>query len=180
MALKILGVVVLVLAGFLAYVSTRNGNFRYEKSALIKASPEAIYPYLSDLEKGNEWSPYTRKDPNMKKTIKGDGKSVGSSFEFDGNSDVGAGVIEIKELNPNHSVKLKLTMLKPFKAENDVEYVLVPEADGTRFSWIMSGDGGFLSKLITLLIDCEKMVTADWGKGFENLKQIVETPAAKN
>ena len=52
MLLKIsaaLGVLILL---FLAYVSTREGKFRYERSGLIAATPEDIYPYISNLKMG--------------------------------------------------------------------------------------------------------------------------------
>ena len=38
----------------------------------------------------------------------------------------------------------------------------------------MSGDGGFMGKLINIFIDCEKMVTADFETGIKTLKDLVE------
>ena len=75
---------------------------------------------------------------------------------------------------PNESMTLVLRMTKPFKAENKVEYRLTPEGADTRFSWRMSGDGGFMGKLMATLIDCEKMVTKDFVVGIENLKKLAE------
>ncbi len=113
----------------------------------------------------------------MKKTFNGNGHTPGSTYKFEGNSQVGSGELALLSATPSENVKIKLTMLTPFKAENEIEYRLVPEADGTRFHWIMSGDGGFLGKLVTTLIDCEKLATADWDRGIENLKRLVEKPA---
>jgi hypothetical protein len=82
------------------------------------------------------------------------------------------------KLVPNEAVQIKLTMTKPFQAENLVDYRLAREGNATRFTWAMSGDGGFLGKLMATLIDCEAMVTKDFVVGIENLKTVVES--AKN
>jgi hypothetical protein len=38
----------------------------------------------------------------------------------------------------------------------------------------MEGNGGFIGKLFTLFVDCEKMVTGDFEKGISSLKSVVE------
>lgn len=178
MLLKVVIAVVAVLVLFLGYVSTREGKFRYEKSGLIAATPEKIFPYISQLKKGGEWSPFEKVDPNMKKTFTGEDGTAGAKLEFAGNSEAGSGVIELLKVVPNELVELNLTMTAPIKAENLIEYRLTPEGDKTRFSWTMSGDGGFFGKLINIFIDCEKMVTDQFVKGIENLKVVVEGHAA--
>ncbi|WP_413612738.1 SRPBCC family protein [Bdellovibrio sp. HCB-110] len=172
---KIVGLIIaIIVVGFLGYVSTRDGKFRYDRSGVINAPPEKIFPYLVDFKKGAEWSPYEKVDPNMKKTFSGPEAQVGSIMEFEGNKDAGSGKLEILRIVPNEAVDIKLTMIKPMHAENLVEYKLTPEGTGTRFSWSMSGDGGFFGKLITVLIDCEKMVGDQFSEGINNLKTVVE------
>lgn len=168
-----IGVVVLVLA-FLGYVSTREGKFHYERSGEIAAPAEKIFPYLSNFELGDKWSPFTQLDPNMKKVFIGPVDQVGSVYEFDGNRDVGTGKLEFLKIVPNESVELKLTMIKPFFAENLVKYNLTPAGNGTLFTWSMEGDGGFMGKLINVFIDCEKMIGAQFEKGIASLKAIAE------
>jgi uncharacterized protein YndB with AHSA1/START domain len=174
MALKVgLGIVVLIVA-FLAFVSTKDGKFRYERSGVIKASPEVIYPYLSQFKLGKQWSPYEKTDPNMMQTYGGIEGQVGSFMEWDGNAKAGAGRIEITNIVPNQQVDLHLHMSKPFSGDNHVAYKLTPEADGTRFTWSMDGDGGFMGKLMGTLIDCEKMIGGQFDEGIANLKKVVE------
>lgn len=175
MTLKISAVVILILIIFFAYVSTRESKFLYEKSAVINAPPEQIFKYLSDFKMGELWSPYEKVDPNMKKNFIGDGKSVGSVMEFAGNREAGAGKLEFIKIIPNQLVEIELTMVEPIKARNIVKYQLIEEGGGTRFIWSMEGDGGFLGKLISVFIDCEKMVTKQFGTGIANLKSVVES-----
>ena len=96
-------------------------------------------------------------------------------MEFEGNSDAGSGKLELLSLVPNQTVDIKLTMTKPFHAENLIQYSLTPEAQGTKFTWAMSGDGGFLGKLMTVVIDCEKMIGDQFNQGIANLKTVVES-----
>jgi uncharacterized protein YndB with AHSA1/START domain len=174
MGLKIGIGLILVIFIFLGFVSTRKGQFRYERSGVINAPPEKIFPYISNLQLGGQWNPYEKKDPNMKKTFSGTDGQVGSTLEFDGNSEAGSGKLEILKIVPNQSVQIRLIMTKPIAADNLVEYTLTPEGSGTRFSWAMSGDSGFMGKLVNVFIDCEKMVTDDFEAGIQNLKTLVE------
>jgi hypothetical protein len=131
---------------------------------------------LSDFSKGGEWSPYEKVDPNLKKTITGSPGQAGQTMDFEGNSDAGSGRLEMLRVVPNELVEIKLIMTKPVHAENIVTYQLTPEpAGGTRFSWSMSGDGGFLTKLISVFIDCEKMIAGQFDVGINNLKTLIES-----
>lgn len=174
MGRKIAGGLLITVVLFLAFVSTRQGQFYYERSGIVKATPDEIFPYISNLKLGEKWSPYEKIDPNMKKTFSGPEAGVGSVMEFDGNSNAGSGKLEILKLIPNESVEIKLTMTKPFAAENIVQYRLVPDVTGTKFIWSMGGDGGFMGKLINVFIDCEKMVGDQFSEGIVNLQNIFE------
>ncbi len=174
---KIVLAVLVAILFFLGYVSTREGKFQYATSGMINETPEKIFPYISNLKLGGMWSPYEKVDPQMKKEFTGNDGQVGSVMNFKGNSEAGAGKIEILKIIPNQSVEMKLTMTEPFFAENIIFYNLTKEAEGTRFTWSMSGDGGFLGKLMGTLMDCEKMITDQFKEGIANLKTLVEGQA---
>ena len=77
MWMKVLGAIAAVLIVFLGYVSTRPSAFHYERSGLISAPPEKIFPYLSNFKLGKAWSPFEKVDPNIKETYSGaDGQVV--------------------------------------------------------------------------------------------------------
>ncbi len=42
----------------------------------------------------------------------------------------------------------------------------------------MSGDGGFIEKLIGVFIDCKKMVAGDFEVGIRTLKDLIEKQAS--
>lgn len=177
--LKVVGLVLLVvIVGFAIFVSTRESQFSYERSGLIQAPPDVIFPYISSLRLGQEWSPYAKADPNMKVTFSGVDGQAGSAMEFEGNGNVGSGKVEILNMIPNESVELKLTMIKPFHVENLIRYTLSREENGTRFTWRMTGENGFIGKLISVLIDCDNMIGSQFSEGIENLKNLIETKKA--
>ena len=172
--MKIIISILALFVVFFGYVASKDAHFSYSRSAVINTTPEKLFPLISSFAACAQWNPYDQKDSNMKRTIHGTDGQVGSIMEFDGNKDVGSGSLEIIRVIPNQSLALRLKMLKPFRAENLVEYQLMPEGAGTRFTWKMSGDGGFMGKLMSTFIDCEKMVTKDFEIGIENLKKLAE------
>jgi uncharacterized protein YndB with AHSA1/START domain len=173
----IIGVLIVVLLGV---ASMRPAHFRVERSGVLKASPEKIFPYLSDFKLGEQWSPFgSQKDPQIKEEVTGQPATVGTKMKFEGNSDVGAGELEFLKVIPQQSVQLKLTMTKPFRAENTIDYVLTPQADGTLFTWTMSGENNLIGKVIGLFINCDKMIGDEFEKGITNLKIIVEKGDSK-
>ncbi len=48
-------VLAVIIAGVLAYASTRPGNFRVGRSASIKA-PDRLFPLINDLQALNTWN----------------------------------------------------------------------------------------------------------------------------
>lgn len=169
------GTVVVGLVALVGFIQSRPDQFRYERSGVIQAPAEAIFPYLSNFKLGMEWSPYEKKDPNMKRSFSGPSEGAGQIEDFAGNNEAGTGRLEMVEAIPNQRARIRLTMTSPVAADNTIEYTLTPEGTGTRFSWAMSGQIPFFGKIINLLIDCEKMVTADFDIGIQNLKKVVES-----
>ncbi len=162
------------LIAFAIYVAMQPGQFMYIRGDLIKAPPERIFPYLSHFKLGNEWSPYAKIDPKMKVTFSGPETGQGARMDFEGNSDVGTGSLELLRMTANSEVEIQLTMLKPFKGINIVRYQLAPEGNSTRFTWSMAGELGFVGKLVGIFIDCEKKIGEQFEKGIQNLKEITE------
>lgn len=176
MLLKVVLGIFVVLGLFLAFIATRSGYFKYEVSEHINAPVEKVFPYISDLKKGSEWSPFEKVDPNMKKDYQGTPDQVGAKLIFAGNKEAGSGSIEIMKIVPNEMVELRLIMTAPLQADNVVTYHIAKEGEGTKFTWSMSGDGGFVGKLVTFFVDCEKLITDQFKQGIQNLKDIVEMP----
>jgi uncharacterized protein YndB with AHSA1/START domain len=167
-------VIVVAIAALLLYAATQPDTFRIQRSTKIKAPPEKIFTYLNDFQKAAAWSPYEKKDPAMKRTFSGAASGKGSVYAFEGNKEVGAGRIEIVESLPSRKVSLQLDMREPFQARNTVEYTLEPRGEATEVTWAMYGAAPYLSKVICLFLDMDKMVGRDFEAGLADLKAITE------
>jgi hypothetical protein len=84
----------------------------------------------------------------------------------------------ILEATPPGKVVIKLEFLKPFEATNTAEFTLQPQGDATAIHWAMYGKNNFLSKLVCVFMDMEKMVGPDFEAGLAGLKALAEKPAA--
>jgi uncharacterized protein YndB with AHSA1/START domain len=176
--MKLIGIVVLVLvAGVLLHAANKPDLFRVQRSASIQAPPEKIFALINDLRAFNTWNPYEKKDPNLKGRYSGPASGTGAGYAFDGNKDVGTGSIEILESSPPSRVTMRLSMIEPFKAQNTVEFTLVPIGGATNVTWAMQGPAPFIAKIIHVFVDMDKMVGRDFEAGLANLKSAVERAA---
>src|SRR5688500_18970273 len=90
-------VIGLAIAAILIFAATRPDSFHVERSVSIQAPPERIFPLISDFHRWPAWSPWEKLDPAMKRTHSGAASGTGAAYAWQGNSDVGAGRMEIVE-----------------------------------------------------------------------------------
>ncbi len=88
---KILIVLAVIVMGVLGLAATQPDSFTVTRSASIKASPDKLYTMVADFRRWTEWSPWEGLDPAMKRTHSGAPAGTGAVYQWDGNSDVGAG-----------------------------------------------------------------------------------------
>ncbi|BAU47334.1 polyketide cyclase [Sulfurifustis variabilis] len=170
----IAAIVVVLVAGVLAYAATRPDTFRVERTARVQAPPEKIFALISDLHRWESWSPYEKKDPAMRKTYSGAASGTGATFEWDGNGDVGKGRLSITDTSPPSRVAMRLEMLKPFEARNVVEFTIKPDGHATDVTWGMHGPMPYVSKVLSVFIDMDRMVGKDFEAGLASLKAVAE------
>jgi len=169
--------VVAALAAVLAYAASKPDSFAVQRSALIDAPPERIFPLIDDLRAQSAWSPF-EKDPAMKRTHSGPARGPGAVYAWEGDRRVGAGQIAITDSTPPSKVVLSLRMLRSFKADNVVEFTLDRLGTGSRVTWAMRGRQPFMAKIMSLFMNCDKMVGTQFEEGLAKLKTLVETQPA--
>ena len=175
--LKGIGIVIAVLiAGVLILALTKPDNFKVERKGTIKAPPEKIFGILNDFKNWTTWSPWEKKDPAMKRIYGATTTGKGATYGWEGNKDVGVGNMEIAESVPSSKLTLKLNFEKPFKANNIVNFTLTPVDGGTDVTWSMEGQNNFMSKIMQVFMDMDKMVGPDFEAGLANLKAAAEKP----
>lgn len=173
--IKLIALVVVVLVGaVLAFAAAQPDRFTVRRAASIQAPPEKIFPLINDFSRWGAWSPYEKKDPAMKRSFSGPGAGKGAIYAWEGNGDVGQGRMEIAEAAAPSRVTLNLDFVRPFEAHNTVDFTLEPKGDATNVTWAMQGPMPFVSKVICLFVDMDRMVGSDFEAGLANLKAIAE------
>ena len=118
-----IGIAVLFLiVALLVFIAMRPADFRTERSAQMNASPDAVFSIINDLHQWGRWSPYDKRDPDMKKTFAGPPTGPGASYAWSGNNKVGEGRLTIVESKPGQLVSMKLEFTRPFKCTNRVNF----------------------------------------------------------
>lgn len=166
--------VVVVIAAILIVAAMRPGAFEVKRSIVIDASRERIFPLIDDFNAWRTWSPYETKDPNMQRAFSGSPSGKGAVYAWDGNSQVGKGSIEIVDSIPPSQVTIKLDMLKPIEGHNIVNFTLQPQGEGTLVTWAMRGAYPFISRLIGLFMNMDRMIGGDFEAGLARLKAVAE------
>ena len=168
----VVAVVVLALAGLLITAALRPPTFRVERSVLINAPPEAVLTQVSDFKAWRAWSPYETLDTDLQRTYGGPDRGVGSTYAWAGKK-AGTGRMRILSAT-NREVAIALDFEKPFKASNTATFTAEPAGGATRVTWAMSGPAPYVSRLMGLVFNMDKMIGRDFEAGLSNLKSVAE------
>lgn len=170
-------IVLLVLAGLIALAlllaAVRPKAFRIARSALIAAPAERIYPLIANFHAWRAWSPFEGMDAELKRDYGGAADGVGATYAWEGRKS-GAGRMEITDATPPGRVAIRLNFLRPFKAENQAIFTLEPAEGATRVTWAMTGENGFLMRLMGLVMSPDRLVGGMFAEGLAKMKAAAE------
>jgi uncharacterized protein YndB with AHSA1/START domain len=174
-AILIIFILSLLAIGVLIRAASRPDVFRLQRSIVIDAVPERIFPFIDDLRAHEAWNPFDRPDPDTRKTHAGAAQGAGSVYEWDGKGQAGAGRLSILESHPCSRIGMRLEMLKPFRTTSQVTFTLVPAGTATSLTWSMQGPVPYPVKVMHTLFNVDRMVGSQFETGLANLKNIAET-----
>jgi hypothetical protein len=167
----ILGVFLLALV-MIAVAFALPRNVSVERSAVINAPESDVFPYVNNLRKFNEWSPWSAKDPEMQVGYAGPAQGKGARMTWD-SREFGTGTQEIVASEPNRSVEVALDFGD--QGNGIATWTLFPSGAGTKVSWGFRTDMGNnpVSRWMGLMFD--RWIGKDYEEGLARLKQAVET-----
>lgn len=174
MLVPILGGLAALILGVLGFAATRPDKFRYVRKAHINAPPERVFAKLVDFRQWSSWSPWEALDPSMTRSHSGAPSGTGAVYAWQGNKKVGEGRMEITSAEAPRRVVINLDFIKPFEAKNVTEFLLERQAGGTDVTWSMTGSTPYMSKLMGVFMNFQKLVGKDFEKGLASLKQESE------
>jgi uncharacterized protein YndB with AHSA1/START domain len=171
---KILLGLVAVIAIICIAAAFQSDEMRVSRSTTIAAPPDAVFNVVNDFSQWDSWSPWSKLDPQMKKTLEGPKQGEGAKYHWKGNMEVGEGTTTLVTSKPVELVAMRIDMLKPMKGSSDAQFTFTPEGTGTKVTWSMQGKKPFVGKVFGLFMDCEKMCGDQFNEGLANLKKVVE------
>lgn len=173
----LLGVILLtVVMAAVAYALPR--HVIVQRSVAVNAPESDIFPYLNDLRRFNEWSPWAARDPETRFEYSGQPQGVGARMQWrSDHPELGEGEQEIVESEPGKRVRVALDFAD--RGAASAHYELRPAGAGTSVTWRLSADVGNnpVSRWMGLLFD--RSVGKDFEQGLARLKELVETDAAR-
>jgi hypothetical protein len=167
----LLGILGLIL--ILALIAPK--SYDVNRSIIIDRPVHETFRYLKMIKNQDHWSPWKKKDPNLKQSFSGTDGEVGFVAHWEGNKDVGVGEQEIKHIIENTIIESELRFYKPWKSQSDA-YLKVDSVDNgkTEVTWGFSGKNKFPASIFMLFFNMDKTVGKDFEEGLDSLKSIFE------
>jgi len=153
-------------------------NVRVVRNTSINANPTTVYNIVNDLKTYDNWMPWNKIDPAMKKEFGPSTTGEGAWYTWKSeNKNVGEGKITITESVPGKLVRTRLDF-KGFDNPGLSGWELTEKNGGTDVKWFMDSDMGDnpFGHIIGLFMD--KMMGSDFEKGLTDLKKLAETAPA--
>jgi hypothetical protein len=149
------------------------GQVTIARSVVINAPESIVFPYLNDLHRFGDWSPWAARDPELAATFSGPDQGKGAKVEWTSSKpSVGAGSMQITESNPNQHIDLAVN----FNGLDGTSYYeVVPSGSGSKITWGFGYESGTspLKRWKGLLLD--RYVGAEYRDALAKLKDKIES-----
>lgn len=176
--MKILKNVLLFAVGLLALLAVIGlllpTQSHVERSAVITAPADTVFPLINNFHEFNRWSPWAERDSNTQYRFEGPASGVGAKVIWaSDNPQVGAGSQEIVESDPNTRVASVLDFGEMGTAQ--AAFALEPAGEGVKVTWGFDVEHGknLVDRYMGLLMN--QWVGADYEAGLANLKALAES-----
>lgn len=139
-----------------------------------KPLPE-VFQFIKYVKNQDYWSPWDKKDPDIKKSYTGTDGTIGFISHWEGNKQVGEGEQEITNIIENEKMESQLRFFKPWKSQSDA-YIKVDKINEsiTKVTWGFSGINKPPANIFMLFFNMDKTVGKDFEEGLINLKNHLE------
>lgn len=164
---------IIVLVGILGAVAVGlPAHVTVARSVVINAPESAIFPYLNNLHRFADWSPWRTRDPQLAVTYAGPQEGKGAQVQWTSQvKSIGTGSMEISENEPNHHVDL---VVNYNGVEGTSSYDIAPAGSGSKVTWGFGYDTGSspLKRWKALMLD--GIIGAEYSAGLEKLKAKID------
>ena len=161
-------VAIVLIAGFLLPDSAH-----VERRIEISATPERIYPWLTDFRKYNQWQPWAKNDPGVRFEYTGNEAGLGARMTWYSGSTGNSGSQIIVLAQPPEKVVSELEFGEGRQATT--RFLLQANGANTTVVWSYDTEFGYnvLDRYFGLLLD--GWIGRDYEKGLRDLKALIES-----
>ncbi len=165
--------ILLAIIGILiALIVIAPKKYHVERTIQVNKPIDEVFKYIKSVKNQDNWSPWKKKDPNLKQEYVGQDETVGFIAKWEGNKDVGAGEQEITKIVENDRLETELRFLKPWESKSNAFIkVNAIHATATEVTWGFSGVNKVPFNVMMLFFNMEKSVGKDFNEGLESLKK---------
>jgi uncharacterized protein YndB with AHSA1/START domain len=168
----VLGIVVLLAAVVIGVGVALPAAYKVERTIVIDAPPERIYPLVATPRRWPQWCIWTRRDPAMAIEYFGAESGAGAGWRWSSRTE-GRGEMTLVEADPAFGMRYRLSF-PDFEATSTGDFLLQPVGAGTRITWTNVGDVGRNPLKHYLAATMDRLVGPDFDAGLVNLKALVE------
>ncbi len=162
-----------------------SSTYTVERSRVVDAPADRVYQLVADFEQWTRWSPWEDVDPQMERRYSGADSGVGAVYSWAGNRKAGSGRMEISRADEPRLVEIALEFEKPFRSSNLTVFTIDPlepaagaEEGRSQVTWRMTGPRPLLLKLLSPVMNMEKIVGKDFEKGLARLAEVARPKPA--
>lgn len=173
-------IVIYILAGLIGLIIVLGliapKKYELKRNILINKPVDEVFQYIKFVRNQDYWSPWKKRDPNMKQSFIGTDGELGFISKWDSDhKQVGAGEQELKGLQENDRIDTEIRFLKPWKSKSEA-YIVTKSLDSnlTEVTWGFKGINKTPINLIMLFCNMDKAVGKDFEEGLACLKEILE------
>ncbi|UUC43987.1 SRPBCC family protein [Flavobacterium cerinum] len=161
---------ILAAIALTVYIATQSGKFDVQRTKVINASPTALFNYINDYKNWDDWGPWKEDDPTIRNSYTDRTQGTGASFSWTGKD--GNGKMETIKTIGNDTIEQKIYF--DHGDPSDVYWTFTPVKGGTKVTWGMKGEMGFMMKAFAILSGgSDRMLGPMFQKGLENIDNVL-------
>lgn len=161
----LVGILSAVAVGLPAHVTVT-------RSVVINAPESAVFPYLNNLHRFSDWSPWGVRDAQLAVSYSGPEMGKGAQMQWTSKvPSIGTGSMEIGESEPNRHIDLAVNFNG---LDGTSSYDIEPSGSGSKVTWAFGYDSGSspLKRWKALMLD--GFVGAEYRTGLDRLEEKIE------
>lgn len=155
-------------------------DYAVERAIVINKPKQEVFDYVKLLRNQDNFSVWTKLDPDMKKEFRGTDGTVGFVYAWDskGSDGAGAGEQKIVKITEGESIDMNLHFIRPFEGLADARFTTTEVAPGqTKVTWGMKSSMKYPMNVMLLFMDMDKILGKDLATGLNELKSVLEKQA---